>query len=98
MMLLRPGRVVQLSHRNARLPGKKHQYRHFGGLCACDGSFLRGSWKQFKAYKCISGVIHDVLGVSVLLMFQVTSSNVSEDRVAVTETNQEEPFELSQKD
>lgn len=47
--------------------------------------FLRGSWRQFKAYKCISGVIQDVLGVSILLMFQVTSSNVSEDHVTVQE-------------
>lgn len=63
--------MMLLSHRNATLSGKKHQYRHFGRLRA----------REFKAYKCISGVIQDVLGVSILLMFQVTSSNVSEDHV-----------------
>lgn len=57
---------------------KKHQYGHYGGLLVHDGS-----WKQFKAYKRIRGVLQAVSGVFILLMFQVTSSKVSEDQITV---------------
>lgn len=39
--------------------------------------------KQFKAYKRIRGVLQAVSGVFILLMFQVTSSKVSEDQITV---------------